>query len=206
MEWHAEENGDYPMVESIPWMGGMVAVREMERRGLHLLVIDGSGTMHFSDSARELVEMDIDGYETIPDTDEGHDRALEVRYDHLIELAERSQRWMVDEAARRGVIDWDSVDEDALTALCAGRTTPFEGLPAVDGGRDLDWKLGVPLVLCTTDYEPYTKRETPTGRIVWVNPVTELTYLRSLANLGVIQFHVVVDEPTLPEFETATDR
>lgn len=203
MEEGTLENGDRPMVESIPWREGMVAVREMERRGMHLLVIDGGGMMHFSDSARELVEMDIDGYEAIPDSDEGHDRALEVRYDHLIELAEKSQRWMVDEAARRGVVDWDSVDEAALTALCVGRTVPFEGLPTDGGGRDLDWKLGVPLVLCTTDYEPYTKRETPTGRIVWVNPVTELTYLRSLANLGVIQFHVVVDEPTLPEYETS---
>lgn len=117
-----------------------------------------------------------------------------MRYDRLIELAEKSQRWMVDESVRRGVIDWDSADEDVLTALCSERTSPFGGVATADGGRDFDWKLEVPLILCATDYEPYTERTAPTGRIVWVNPATDLTYLRSLANLGVIQLYADTED------------
>jgi hypothetical protein len=48
----------------------------------------------------------------------------------------------------------------------------------------------VPLVLMTSDYVPFTERPAPTGNIFWLDPTTELTYLRSLDRLGVMKLLV----------------
>lgn len=53
-----------------------------------------------------------------------------------------------------------------------------------------DWQHVVPLVLIATDYLPFTGREAPTGNVLWLDPSTEVTYLRSLARLGILEFRV----------------
>lgn len=164
--------------------------------GKNLLIVDGSGRMHFADSAAELVCKDLDGYAAIPDTDEGHDEALIRRYDHLIAMSEVAQQWMADEAAKRGLLKLEGADEYELTAIYSPRTTPFEGIPIGGGRKNYDWQANPPLVLCATDYVPYTNRTMPTGRIIWVDPSTELSYLRSLANLGLVEFYVLNEGKT----------
>ena len=51
--------------------------------------------------------------------------------------------------------------------------------------------LAVPLVVIATDYQPYTDRLAPNGRIVWLDPSTEVTFLRALDSLGIIEFRIL---------------
>lgn len=74
--------------------------------------------------------------------------------------------------------DLDAAGEDVLTALFSSRSKPHE---------DGDWYHDVPLVLIATDYEPYTDRKRPSGKIVWISPETEVTFLRALEVLGLFE-------------------
>ena len=160
-------------------------------------VVDDEGQVVFADNAGELVALVILGYGDIPGNDEGHDEALAVRYEALVEMADRSQRYLVDQAAESGLFDPLEADEETLTALFAPRTRPWEGHAAAPltgtsptasrPGRNLVWRDRVPLVLIATDYEPYTDRPKPTGRALFLDPSTEISFLRSLDALGLIK-------------------
>jgi hypothetical protein len=154
-------------------------------------VLDGSGTLTLSDSASELVATAIPGYLNLPQGDAGHDEALGMRYDFLVELARRTQQSIVDQAVKSGELDLAALSDDATTALFADRTQPFDGLPTVDGEWTYQWDLAAPLVLITTDYEPYTDRPAPNGRIVWLDPSTEVSFVRALHTLGIVEFRVL---------------
>jgi hypothetical protein len=155
-------------------------------------VLDGSGALTFSDSASELVATAIPGYVELPEGDAGHDEALGMRYDFLVELARRTQQSIVDHAVKSGELDLTALSDDATTALFSDRTRPFDGFPTVDGGWSYQWDLVTPLVLVATDYQPYTDRPVPDGRIVWLDPSTELSFLRSLNTLGIIELRLLV--------------
>lgn len=154
-------------------------------------VLDGSGALTLSDSASELVGMAIPGYTDLPESEWGHDEALGMRYDFLVELARRTQQSIVDQAVKSGELVLTALSDDATTALFADRSNPFGGLPTGDGGWSYQWDLAAPLVLIATDYQPYTYRPTPDGRIVWLDPSTELSFLRSLDTLGIIELRVL---------------
>ena len=154
-------------------------------------VLDGSGALTLSDSASELVATAIPGYMNLPEGDAGDDEALGMRYDFLVELARRTQQSIVDQAVKSGELDLAALSDDATTALFADRTQPFDGLPTVDGGWSYQWDLVAPLMLIATDYEPYTGRTVPSGRIVWLDPSTEVSFLRSLHTLGIIEFRLL---------------
>jgi hypothetical protein len=155
-------------------------------------VLDGSGALTFSDSVSELVATAIPGYMNLPAGDGGHDAALGMRYDFLVELARRTQQSIVDQAVKSGELDLTGLADDTTTALFADRTRPFEGLAGSDGAWTYHWDLAVPLVLIATDYQPYTHRPAPNGRIVWLDPSTELSFLRSLDTLGIIELRLLV--------------
>ena len=180
-------------------------------------VVDDEGQVIFADNAGELVALVILGYGDISDSDEGHDEALATRYEALVEMAERAQRYLVDQAAESGLFDPLEADEETLTALFAPRTRPWEGhaaapptgigptgtgpigtgpvRPSLTGTGptasrppgDHVWRDRVPLVLIATDYEPYTDRPKPTGRALFLDPSTEISFLRSLDALGLIK-------------------
>jgi hypothetical protein len=154
-------------------------------------VLDGSGAISLSDSASELVAMAIPGYAELGGGEVGHDEALGMRYDFLVELARRTQQSIVDRAVKTGEIDLAALSDDETTALFAERFNPFEGLLTVDGRWTHHWDLPAPLVLIATDYQPYTDRPTPKGRIVWLDPATEVSFLRSLHTLGIIEFRLL---------------
>jgi hypothetical protein len=157
-----------------------------------VMALDGSVT--FADSAGELVAVSIPAYAEIPDTDEGHDEALVARYEHLVTLAASMQDSLIAQALESDRVDLSDAGEDILTALFADRATPFEGILTPKGGVDLDWQFEIPLVLVATDYTPFTERELPTGRVVWVDPSTEVTFLNSLKELGVIEMFLVAPD------------
>ncbi len=79
-------------------------------------------------------------------------------------------------------LDAAAAGEEALTALLPAKTTPYTGRA---------WRGTVPLVLTDTDYQPFTSRPRPEGRINFLRPAQEHDYLASLAEAGVVQYLVV---------------
>jgi hypothetical protein len=59
--------------------------------------------------------------------------------------------------------------------------------------RTNDKRQAVPMVLIDTDYEPFTPRPRPEGRVIYLRPAQEHDYLASLAEAGLIQY-LVSDE------------
>jgi hypothetical protein len=168
-----------------------------------------SGTTYYADTPGEIIEETLAGYDELlcASDDEpeflGDDLALVARYDDLVGYATALQKSIVATAIERDGFDPVSVSEDVLSALLAERLIPFEGIAVSDDHNDervnLAWDQPVPLVLMATDYLPFTERHLPTGNITWLDPTTELTYLRSLHNIGVVKLDessqgVVADE------------
>jgi hypothetical protein len=154
-------------------------------------VLDASGALTLSDSASELVGITIPGYKDLGQSEAAHDEALGMRYDFLVEVGARAQQSIIDQAVKSRELDLTALSDDKATALFADRSNPFEGLPTANGGWTYQWELAAPLVLIATDYQPYTGRPAPTGRIVWLDPTTEVTLLRALDTLGIIEFRVL---------------
>jgi len=154
---------------------------------LYVVVVIQAGTILVSDSATDLVAAGLPGYADLPDDEAGFNAALVARYDDLVGHAAAFQRFLLDEAHRSGVVNIEDMDDDTLTALMQERSVPFDGVPNADT-VSLAWTCPVPLVLITTDYEPFTDRPVPQGNIVWLDPITEVTYLQSLHKIGAIRF------------------
>lgn len=49
------------------------------------------------------------------------------------------------------------------------------------------WNRVVPLVLVSSDYHPYTLVPAPTGNIIWLDPRTEESLLRTAITAGALQ-------------------
>lgn len=161
------------------------------------------GTTYYADSVTEIIDATLDGYAELKHVDEngeaeffdqGNDLALVMRYDDLVGYATGLQEQIVKTHIEEREFDPASVSEEVLTALFAEKIVPFEGVPLSDDpantDMDLSWNLEVPLVLMTSDYSPFTDRMVPDGNIVWLDPTTELTYLRSLDKIGVMKLLV----------------
>lgn len=69
------------------------------------------------------------------------------------------QETLLATAAVHGDVDPARADEASLTALLPDKTAPY-GEPV--------WRQQVPLVLIDTDYEPFTVRPRPGGKIVFL--------------------------------------
>jgi len=132
-----------------------------------------------ADTAGELLALLIPGYGRLSDDDTGHDDALWARYESALATATQLQETLLGAAAENGDFDAATADEAILTALLTDKATPYAG-PV--------WRQRVPLVLIDTDYQPFTRRPRPDGRVVYLRPAQERDYLTSLAEAGVIQF------------------
>ena len=157
------------------------------------LVMWPNGELLYSDNLGELVVETIqdDRYQDLldDDSDEAHDECLVMRYEELCHLGAKVQDYLVGEGADRGTIDLSQAGEDVLTALFQDRHVPFAGVHR-DGGPSFEWTEDVPLVLVATDYAPFTERPTPTGRVVMLDPSSEMGYCLSLAALGLFELYV----------------
>lgn len=134
--------------------------------------IGADGTATLAESATEMVADFIDGYAGLDDK-----QALEKRWDVLVMLANAAQRHYVSLAVQNGDLVLDTAGEHILTALFSDRSRPY---------LSDKWDGLTPLVLIATDYSPYTDRPAPKGKIVWVNPETEVSFLRALDTLDVV--------------------
>lgn len=138
-----------------------------------------------SDDAGELVAALIEGYEKFTDDEDGDNQALVCRATEAIKVAATAQAIMATDAFNEGRFDPDDASEEVLTALFGDRTLAVIGVD--------HWDHEVPLVLVATDYEPFSNEPTPTGNVLWVDPSTEIAFLQSLANLGIITFYIHED-------------
>jgi hypothetical protein len=145
--------------------------------------MDLAGVTYYAETATEIIDIGILGYAAMD-----HDTALITRYDDLVAYADALQGCLVAQALEKGYFDPAAVSEGILTAVMCERLIPYE--PLVDG-LPLEWPGGLPpLVLIRTDYAPFSDRPVPTGNVIWLDPYTELTYLKSLNSLGVIKLLV----------------
>jgi hypothetical protein len=156
------------------------------------LVMWPSGDLLYSDNLGEIVVASIqdDRYQDFLDdeSDEAHDACLVMRYEELCDLGSKVQAYLVEEGVeQRGALDLNTVGEDVLTALFSDRHVPFAGVWR-DGATSYEWTEDVPLVAIATDYAPFTSRPAPTGRVVMLDPSSEMGYCLSLAALGLFEF------------------
>ncbi|GAA3635370.1 hypothetical protein [Microlunatus ginsengisoli] len=128
-------------------------------------------------SLTELVADLIPGYGELPGTADGDELALLARWQQAVTTANRVQAVLIADVAERGTFDVGTAGEEVLSVLFADRIDPVE----VE-----EWAQPVPLVVVSTSYAPFTDATPPTGNVRWINPHTELTYLQTLAGLGVV--------------------
>ncbi len=148
-------------------------------------------SLTFADTATELVGVLIPGYDAIPHrsgaegagrgtpSDADHDEALWLRYSQAVATAALIQQHILAAAVTNGDFDPAAAPEDALTALLGDKTDVF----TVE-----QWRWNVLLVLIVTDYAPFTDVPRPTGRVAYLDPSTETTYLTSLHEAGLVRF------------------
>lgn len=146
-----------------------------------LLLIHGD-RITGADTATELLAQIIPGYADLPDDDTGHDDALWPRYESAVATAVELQETLIAAAAENGDFDAATAGEEVLTALLTAKTIPYTA-PA--------WRQSVPLVLIDTDYQPFTSRPRPDGRVIFLRPAQERDYLASLAEAGLVQYLIV---------------
>lgn len=162
------------------------------------LVMWPNGDLVYSDNVGEIVveTLQEDRYQDLldDDSDQANDECLVMRYDELCHLGAKVQAWMVEEGASRGAIDLANAGEDVLTALFQDRHAPFAGVWR-DGQPSFEWTEDVPLVAIATDYAPFTARPAPTGRVVMLDPSSEMGYVLSLAALGLFEFYAKAEVP-----------
>lgn len=141
----------------------------METSNSYALVLDDGSTM-MSGSVSELVDSVVADH-----ADSDAEGQLELRSAHLAAVAELTQ------AVLNASHDLEGLDEDALTALFHDRGS--------DVVQFNEWGMDIPLILDATAYQPFTDVPKPTGeRLIFTDPSTELTFLESLARIGVVEF------------------
>jgi hypothetical protein len=134
-----------------------------------------------ANTVAELLAVLIPGYGDLPDDDAGNDDALWRRYESAIATAGELQETLLAAVAENGDFHARTAGEEVLTALLAAKSTPYTG-PA--------WRQTVPLVLIDTDYQPFTARPRPDGRIIYLRPAQEHDYLASLTEAGLVHYRV----------------
>lgn len=139
-----------------------------------------TGAAIFADTLTEVVDQIIAGYNDLNDHAVG-DEYFEARVSSLAQFAGTQQAELL---ASADEADFAKLTDSAITALLS----PKDGI-SVDLGEP-GWVSDIPLLLLTTDYAPYSTAECPAGAaVVWLDPVTELTYLNSLQRLGIGELH-----------------
>ena len=134
------------------------------------LIHDGGGWRAYADTLEPLVAELIDGYWQAPAGERP-----ELRVSYAVRMQVRLQ------AERNVAYGLDGcTDEQRQVLLADRRTAPVVPL----------WQAPVPLVLVAAFYQPAGERPRPVavppGEIVWLDPATEESLLRSLHRAGAV--------------------
>ncbi len=141
----------------------------------------GSGQAVFADTLSEIIAQIIPGYGDLPESDWTEDAHLEARIDSLGAFLTQCQELIVASLEQAGKIDTSALSDDDWTVLFSPKNGPVLVFDA--------WTAGIPLLLLASSYKPYTQIERPSGnQIVWLDPVTESSYLESLNTIGAGDF------------------
>ncbi len=139
----------------------------------HALMDNTNAGITEAQTASELVDELIDGHSEAND-----DQRLLLRARFLAEHANAVQATILADVAHHY-----ELDEDALTVLLHDRdreTIAFDR-----------WDSDIPLLLITTGYMPFTDRPRPAGdSILWLDPSTETSFLRSISSIGPVTWFV----------------
>lgn len=109
------------------------------------------------------------------------DDGLFARYLACVRFANSLQPRLAAAAHEAGVFDPHTSSETVLTTLFTDRYEKVDNFTR--------WTQDVPLVLVASGYAPYTSTARPSGKIIWLDPFTDDTFLESLSEAGVIDFH-----------------
>lgn len=128
-----------------------------------------TGRTYLGNRPDDMVAAMIPGYAAIPADDRGDDKALEQRALSL-------ETWAaVIQAVECSGARLEEMTEDEVNALMSGISTK----PTITS-----WEQDVPLFMLATWFAPYTDTPVPSGRVVLLDPVSDVTYLQSIAALG----------------------
>lgn len=166
---------DYTGTEPLP-------VKEDGSRWTHALLFDDM--LVLTDTATEALALCfIEGYETIPDDEEGDQEALLARYALATQIATMAQVKLVREYVdQHGSLD--GLDPEVENAAFTNRTEPIP----LEGPS---WNGPFPLVAIATDYAPFRPGlKVPKGDVKLINPYTETTLLQSLSDLEVCAYRI----------------
>ncbi|GAA4035553.1 hypothetical protein GCM10023063_20110 [Arthrobacter methylotrophus] len=137
----------------------------------------------FAETRTELTAELIDGYAELPETEEGDTGALYARYRASVQIANTLQQVLAASAVEEGTFDPSTQSEDALTAIFTDREQKIDEIA--------EWtNQDVPLVLVATEYAPYSTATRPAGNVLWVDPFTETTFLKTLSDIGIVELIV----------------
>jgi hypothetical protein len=141
------------------------------------MIFDGFGYRAYADTPAELCEALIEGYRDLPDDRAQYGARIVNAVTHQVQL----------QAALNAEGDLGACTEAQREILLGPRHLQ----PQV-----ASWDCVVPLVLVDAYYKPIGQLVRPAGRsapspggypcLIWLSPATEETYLRSLAQAGVI--------------------
>lgn len=136
-----------------------------------------------AETRTELTAELIDGYAELPETEEGDTEALYARYRASVQIANTLQQVLAANAAEEGTFDPSTQSEDVLTAIFTDRSEKIDEIA--------EWtNKDVPLVLVATEYAPYGTATKPAGNVLWVDPFTETTFLKTLSDIGIVELFV----------------
>lgn len=147
----------------------------------HVMVLHDGSTV-YADSAAEVLEEMIPGYELLDEA-----ARAEVRGRHARQVAAWVQRLHLEKAG----LDLADANQAALADImnadkAAALQLELPGAP----GQAADWLPEVPLVLVSTSYAPHTEYPPLGGNVVWIDPASEDGYLASLQGTGVFSYWV----------------
>lgn len=149
----------------------------------HVLALRDGSVVH-ADSAAEIIDELIPGYELLDD--EGR-RAARIEHAHRLALAAQEARIATETAT--GTLDPSDPGVAPLLSLLRAPRSEALAFETEDApGVPAPW-LGAPqLVLVTTTYEPHGTTPPVTGNVAWLDPDTEAGYLASLGEAGVFSY------------------
>jgi len=143
-----------------------------------------SETLFLADSAHEIISGAIsEGYDQIPDTEEGNEDALLVRYQLACQYATAAQL----EAVNGYLQEHGTLDDVAEEFINAAFTPRADPIP-LEGPS---WTGPFPLVAVATNYAPYRPGvKVPRGDVRLINPYTDTTLLESFSAAGICQYRI----------------
>ncbi len=161
-------------------------------------MVTGDGRAVYGQTWRELCVGLIDGY--------GEDAIREHLSAEGVQPDELEQKFRIESATMRVMYAlktqvwlqvWLKADHRAEVKELAPETRAV-----LEGTREQQpdittWHEAVPLVLCQYQYEPYGPRPKPEGNIIWINPFTDETLLRTLHDAGELRLSMRDDVAAL---------